>query len=439
MSEQSEQAALAAFDEEIKENYRWNFTVKLLEWVFFSMGMSFVSLNTVLPAFVRHLTSSNFLIGLVPSLYTLGLLLPQILTANFTQKLRRNKDLLIFAALGERIPWLLLFLAVLFLSSSSSTSLLLTTFLVLYAIFCFLGGITGPAWHDMLAKLIPLRKRGRFFGWSNFLAGGVSILGAFLSIYLLKSFPFPNNFALCFLFAFFAVSISYISFVLIKEPVYPLRDKESSFRDYFLGLPSLLKKDKNFVSFLVASIFLGCGTMATAFFAVYAMNKLTLPDSQIGVFTLMLLAGQTISSILWGYLGNKKGYKLVMEAGILLTITAILLAIFSSSIYLFYGVFFIFGWAFSGYFISSMAITLEFSTPEMRPTYVALANTIKAPFISLSPLLGGFLADRIGFPSVFVLTIFVLLGGFLYLVSLVKEPRHLTPPLPGRYVARKRL
>lgn len=124
MSEQSEQAALAAFDEEIKENYRWNFTVKLLEWVFFSMGMSFVSLNTVLPAFVRHLTSSNFLIGLVPSLYTLGLLLPQILTANFTQKLRRNKDLLIFAALGERIPWLLLFLAVLFLSSSSSTSLL---------------------------------------------------------------------------------------------------------------------------------------------------------------------------------------------------------------------------------------------------------------------------------------------------------------------------
>ncbi|GAH83857.1 unnamed protein product, partial [marine sediment metagenome] len=62
--------------------------------------------------------------------------------------------------------------------------------------------------------------------------------------------------------------------------------------------------------------------------------------------------------------------------------------------YLFYGVFFIFGWAFSAYFISSMGVILEFSTPEIRPTYIALTNTVKAPFMSLSPLLGGFLAEQ---------------------------------------------
>jgi len=55
----------------------------------------------------------------------------------------------------------------------------------------------------------------------------------------LKSFPFPKNFALCFLFAFFATSISYISFILIREPVYPVKNKESSFREYFRQLPSL--------------------------------------------------------------------------------------------------------------------------------------------------------------------------------------------------------
>ncbi len=434
MSKQLKQAALVTFDDEVKRDYRWNFTVNLLTWVFFVMGMSFVSLNTVLPAFARHLTSSNFLIGLIPSLNTLGFLLPQILIANFTQKLKRNKDLIIYAGLGRRIPWFFLFLVVMLLSSPS---LLLVTFFILYALFSFSGGIVGPAWQDMLAKVIPLKKRGRFFGWTNFLAGGVSIFAAFLSIYLLKNFPFPKNFAFCFLFAFFATSISYISSILIREPVYPVKNKKSSFREYFPGLPSLLKKDKNFLSFLIASIFLGCGAMATSFFAVHAMNKLTLPDSQIGVFTLLLLAGQAISSILWGYLGDKKGYKLVMEAGTLLTILAILLAVFSSSIYLFYGVFFIFGWAFSASIISSMGVVLEFSTPEMRPTYVALANTIRAPFMSLSPLLGGFLADKISFSFVFILTIFVLLGGILYLTFLVKEPRHLPPSLSGRHVAKK--
>lgn len=438
MSEQSEQTLLLRFNDEVKSDYRWNFTAYLLTWVFFVIGMSFVSLNTVLPAFARHLTSSNFLIGLIPSLNTLGMLLPQILIANFTQKLKRNKDLLIFATLTERIPWFFLFLAVMLLSSSSP-SVLLITFLILYALFSFSGGIGAPAWQDMLAKVIPQKRRGRFFGWSNFLGGGMGIFGAFLSIYLLKSFPFPRNFALCFLFAFFATFISYIFLTLVKEPVYPVKSKQSSFREYFRQLPSLIRKDRNFLSFLIASVFLSCGTMATAFFAVHAMNKLTLPDSQIGVFTLLLIAGQTTSSILWGYLGDKKGYKLVMEAGILLTIIAILLAIFSSSIYLFYGVFFIFGWSFSAYFISSMGIVLEFSTPEMRPTYIALTNTIKAPFMSLSPLLGGFLADKIGFPSVFVITIFILLAGIVYLIFFVKEPRHLASPSPDRYVAKKRL
>jgi len=437
MNRQLEQTLLSGFNDQVKRNYHWNFTVNLLDWVLFSIGMSFVSLKTVLPAFARHLTSSNLLIGLIPCLSTLGWLLPQILIANFTQKLKRKKNLIIFTGLGERIPWLFLFLIVTFLSSSSS--LLLVTFFIIYALFCFSGGMGGPAWQDMLAKVIPLKKRGRFFGWSNFLAGGMSIFGAFLSIYLLRNFPFPKNFALCFLFAFLATSISYISFILIREPVYPVKNKESSFREYFRRLPSLLKKDKNFLSFLIASIFLSCGAMATAFFAVHAMNKLTLPDSQIGAFTLLLLTGQTISSVLWGYLGDKKGYKLVMEAGILLTILAILLAIFSSSIYLFYGVFFIFGWAFSASFISGMGIVLEFSPPELRPTYIALSNTVKAPFMSLSPLLGGFLADKISFSFVFILTIFILLGGILYLSLLVKEPRHLPAHLPGRYVAKKRL
>ena len=424
------------FEDEVRRDYRWNFTVNILDWVFFSMGMSFASVNTILPAFARHLTSSNFLIGLIPCLNTLGWFLPQILIANFVQKLKRKKDLIIFSGLGERIPWLFLFLVVMFLSSSP---LLLATFFIFYALFSFSGGIGGPAWQDMLAKVIPLKKRGRFFGWSNFLAGGAGIFSAFLSIHLLKSFPFPRNFAFCFLFAFIATSISYVSFILIREPVYPAKNKESDFKEYFLQLPSLLRKDRNFLSFLISSIFLSCGGMATAFFAVHAMNKLALPDSQIGIFTLLLLTGQTISSILWGYLGDKKGYKLIMELGTLLAILAILLAAFSSSIYLFYGVFFIFGWAFSASFISSMGVVLEFSTPEMRPTYIALANTIRAPFVSLSPLLGGFLADKISFPFVFILTIFILLGGISYLALLVREPRHLPPPLPGGYLAKRRV
>ncbi len=438
MSRQPEQDALVTFEGEVERNYRWNFNVSLFEGIVFEIGMSFASLNTVLPAFARRLTSSNFLIGLIPFFSTLGWSLPQILMANFTQKLKKKKGLIILATLGERIPWFFLFLAIMLLSSSPP-SILLVTFFTLFALFCFSGGIGGPAWHDMLAKVIPLKKRGRFFGLSSSLGSAMGIFGAFLSIFLLKSFSFPKNFALCFLFAFLAMCISFIGLILLREPASPVKNKESSLSEYFLRLPSLLKKDKNFSSFLIATILLSCGGMATTFFAVHAMNRLTLPDSQIGIFTLLLLAGQTISSILWGYLGDKKGYKLVMELGTLLTILSIPFAIVSTSIYLFYVVFFILGCGFSASIISSMGVVLEFSTPEMRPTYIALSNTIRAPFMSLSPLLGGFLADRVGFPPVFVITIFILLVGVLYLAFLVKEPRHVTPLLSERHMAKERL
>ncbi len=427
---------MTGLDDEIKKNYRWNFTTLLLDWSVFMVAMSFTSVNTVLPAFARRLTSSSFLIGLVPALSTLGLYLPQILTANFIEKLKRNKDFIMLVTAGERIPWLILFLGVIFLSPSSP--LMLPAFLLLYAVTAFSGGVTIPAWQDMLAKLIQVRRRGRFFGWSNSLAGGGGIAAAFLSVHLLNRFPYPRNFSLCFLFAFIFTSISWVFLALVREPTDSRRGNKSTLKDYLRRLPILLRKDKNFRSFLVSNALLSCGGMATAFFTVHAMNKLALPDSQIGMFTLFLLGGQTVSSVLWGYLGDRKGYKMVMELGGVLSILSITLALFSSTIYMFYAVFFVFGWAFSAQLISGMGMVLEFSKSKTRPTYIASANTFKAPFMAMSPLLGGFLADRISFPFVFVLTILVLLGGISYLALLVKEPRHVPPFLPGSYLPKRR-
>jgi len=426
------------FEDEVKEHYRWNFAVNIMDAVFFSIGMSFASVSTILPAFIRHFTPSNFIIGLVASLSMLGWFLPQIFTANYTQKLKRRKDFVLLGGLGERIPWFFLFLVVLYLSKFPPP-LFLPVFLILYGIFAFSGGIIAPAWLDMLAKVIPLKKRGRFFGWSNFLGGGTGMLAGFFSIYVLHKYSFPRNFSLCFLITFITTSISYVFVALVREPVYPLKDKNPGFGEYVQKLPHLLKRDRNFSSFLFTNIFLSFGGMATAFFAVYALDSLTLPDSQMGVFTALILGAQTVSSLLWGYLGDRKGYKLVMEMSALLTISACFLAVFSSSLYLFYLVFFLTGCSFSAGMISGQNIVLEFSTPEIRPTYIALTNTLRAPFIGLSPLIGGIIADKTSFPFVFILVTLIVSAGALLLKFLVKEPRHLPPYQPPVCPSRPRI
>jgi MFS family permease len=69
-----------------------------------------------------------------------------------------------------------------------------------------------------------------------------------------------------------------------------------------------------------------------------------------------------------------------------------------------------------------MNIILEFCTPEDRPTYIGLTNTLLAPGM-LAPVLGGWLATWAGYPGLFGIAIaFSLLGG-LVLAIWVREPR----------------
>jgi MFS family permease len=53
----------------------------------------------------------------------------------------------------------------------------------LLAIFGLGGGICLPAWMDIVARVTPLRMRGKLFGWSGALSGllgvadGLAIVG----------------------------------------------------------------------------------------------------------------------------------------------------------------------------------------------------------------------------------------------------------------------
>ena len=77
--------------------------------------------------------------------------------------------------------------------------------------------------------------------------------------------------------------------------------------------------------------------------------------------------------------------------------------------------------------ISGISIVLEFTTPDDRPTYIGLANTIPGIFIAFAPLLGGWLATITGYSWVFVLSCVFGVIGFIILHWTVRDPRFLKP------------
>ena len=64
-------------------DYRRNFICFVLDYVFFGVGMAFVSHTTVLPSFVSQLTDSPPVIGLSSTIMTGAWLLPQLIAASY--------------------------------------------------------------------------------------------------------------------------------------------------------------------------------------------------------------------------------------------------------------------------------------------------------------------------------------------------------------------
>jgi len=413
---------LEKFDELVKRHFRRNFIVNAGDFAFYILGLNFVSQLTILPAFVRKLTSSNFIIGLIPAINVMGWRLPQIVSARYVERLERKMPFILVVAIGERIAWLFISLAVFFLAGSTPVWALLG-FFIFYAMFCFSGGINTPAWLDMIGKIIPEKKRGIFFGISNFLGSGTGAVGALLAGYLLDKLDFPSNFAACFMLAFAATALSMFFLALTKEPAYPIVKEHSSIKDYMGKLVDIARHDRNYVLFMVATVILSFNGMSLGFFTVHAINKLNISGGEIGKLTFILLLFQTIANPLWGYLGDRKGHKSVMAGGAIGAILAAITAAFANSPNLFYIVFAITGIGLSADMIARLSIVLEFSEPEERPTYIGLTNTLKAPFAISAPILGGVLGDHFQLPFVFLLTAGIVLIGVIVLLTVVKEPR----------------
>ena len=103
-----------------------NFILNLFDGAVFSFGMSFVSVVTILPIYLKQLGASNIAIGILPVVWALGFNLPQIIIANYTGNQPYKKKIIMITSLFQRIPWLLLSLLSMFcINKESSTSIIL--------------------------------------------------------------------------------------------------------------------------------------------------------------------------------------------------------------------------------------------------------------------------------------------------------------------------
>lgn len=415
------------FQQQVEQNFPWNFSVNLFDITFITLGLSLVSRETVMPLLVSHLTDSKVAIGLVPALYSLGFYLPQLLMANFTERLRRKKPfVMLLGGLGERGPYLVMGLVVWWLAGPAPAAALALFFLCLLT-SGFSNGMATPAWFDMIGKAIPVRRRGLFSGVGHSLGAFMGILGAVLVGRILEQWPYPANFALLFGLAFVFVTISWVGLALNRELDSPLVKARVPLIHYLKRLPAVLKSNQNYTRFLAGYGTVKVGAMATGFFLVYGAANFELSGAQVGLFTGILIGSQAIMNLLWGVIGDRAGHKAVLTGSAFSLALAALTAWFSPSPAWLALAFILLGASISADEVSRLNIILEFCAPEDRPTYIGLTNTLLAPLTTLAPIIGGWLATSAGYQGMFVVAMLVAAAGGLLLLFWVREPRHHQP------------
>ncbi|MFN2232173.1 MAG: MFS transporter [Anaerolineae bacterium] len=408
-------------DRRAEANVRWNFGVNLIDGTFYSLGLNLVSQATIMPLLVSELTASKIAIGLIPATYNLSYLLPQLLTANYSERLRYLKPfVLLLGSVGERLPYLLIGLFVWWLGAPAPAVALLA-FYLLWATTAASNGIVTPAWYSMIAKVIPVRLRGLWSGLGHSLGALLGILGAVLAARILQSRPFPANYALCFILAFVSVSISWGGLALTREPASETKP-HTGHAHYLRRLPSLLRRDRNYARFLIGRSVANVGAMAGGFLMVYGKEQIPGTVAHVGTLTAILVGGQAVMNLLWGLVGDRRGHKLVLCGAAFAMALAVGVASAARSLVALGAAFVLLGISISADTVSRMNIILEFCAPEDRPTYIGLTNSLLAPAM-LAPVIGGWLVTWIGYRGMFGVAMAASLLGGALLALWVREPR----------------
>ncbi|MDP3739405.1 MAG: MFS transporter [Hyphomonadaceae bacterium] len=425
----SEAEADAAYDRLVEKDLKRNYAAHYIHGMLGMTGFRLVNTPTFVPAYLHSISGSDAWVGIGTSLQQLGGIVSPIIGAQQIEHRKRLLPVSVTLGLLMRAQILGLAISGWFLGGGPALALAL--------LFLFLlGFFQGPqrvAFQLLLAKVIPIRLRGRLQAWRN-LTGGLiaAVLSYFAGSWLVANHVFGNGYATTFFLAFVLTSLGLSALqMLMREPEPPTVRARVSFRERMKDFPALISGDKGFAWFMVARSFAMGARIGQPFFFLYAAMVLGISaesdpvefGSTLAILSFAYMGADTVSNLLWGYLGDRQGFRSTLVISMAINLVGVASLMMSNSLVTMALAFFLIGMAQSGYLMSTTNIVLEYGHRHDVPMRMALSNTAEGAMGALAPLMGAGLVVLWGYESAFFATLITIVIALVVLVWKVDEPR----------------
>jgi MFS family permease len=285
-----------------------------------------------------------------------------------------------------------------FLFSSNASINVLLFFLFFYYFF---GSIAGPAWNSWMKDLVPEESLGSYFSkrtrYTQTLNVILSLLIALMLDYIKQHYPQFQLRAYATMFVVAGLIGITGAMILSKAPEPQSHlPKENIFNLFKRPL-----KDGNFRRLLVFnSAWVFALNIATPFFTVFLLKSVGLPLSYIIILGIVGQLSSIATLRMWGTFADRYSNKTIIAISapvyILVFIAWCFVGIYKH-MYMNEGLLFLIyvftGISTAGINLSLTNIGLKLAPKEDAIVYLSTKNIITAFFSTLSPLVGGYLAD----------------------------------------------
>ena len=401
-----------------------NFTAHLIHGLLGQTGFRLIQAPTFLPAYVFLLSGSTTMVGLARTCQAVGMFLTPVFGATLIERRLKVLPMVFATGMAMRLSVFGLGLAG-FLFAKEANLWAICILLGLQGIFT---GMQTVTFSFLVSKVIPVEKRGAVGGLRNTLANLVSMVAGVIGGYLVSHNTWGNGYACVFLVAFALATSGLLALTLVREPESPGVKAQQKFGSRLREVPALLRSDVDYRGYVWARAIGAAGRMAVPFYFVYAAQQAVLPPESIGFAHTAWVAGQTGSTLLWGLLGDKRGFRDVLALSLLSWAAATIALMYGHGMLALLLSFAGVGIGQGGFEMSCTNLVLEFGPREDVPMRIAVAQSAEQLVQIVAPLLGGILVEVASFRAMFWLAAVLQLIALVITLMKVTDPRRRARP-----------